>query len=200
LVHAPIEALLIGLGNPGPECSDNRHNIGFMVADVLAARAGLRFERLSWIWTATGEFCGKCVLLLKPRTLMNRSGRAVGAALETLAAEGCEPPIDSCLVIHDDLDLPFATLRLKRGGGHGGHKGLRSIIGAVGPDFARLRIGIDHPGPGADVSDYVLSDFSSTEQAVLGALVERAADAAVLELAEGLEAAMNLVNARDPEA
>jgi len=196
---APVEALLVGLGNPGPGYSANRHNIGFRVIEALAARAGLRLTRERLFSAGVGRLAGRPVAVIQPLAMMNRSGRAVGAVLDALASNGIELPPEACLVVHDELDLPFATLRLKRGGGHGGHRGVRSIVERIGPDFPRLRVGIGHPGPGADVSAYVLSDFSEPEHAELGALVTAAADAAERVLLDGLDAAMNLVNTKNTD-
>jgi len=186
--------VLVGLGNPGPEHSHQRHNVGFQVLQTLATRAGVCWRREPLAWTAVLESPARRALLLRPRTLMNRSGRAVGAACE---AAGLTP--EDVLVVHDELDLPLGTIRLKRGGGHGGHNGLRSVLERIGPGFARLRVGIGHPGPGADVSSYVLSPFTLQEQALAATAITRAGEAVLLVLEEGLQAVMNEVNRRRTE-
>jgi len=187
--------LVVGLGNPGREYERNRHNVGFMVVDELArlveadrfkkkfsselVKVDLRKKEEAW--------------LIKPQTFMNLSGEAVQpcAAFFKIAPE-------SVIVIHDELDVPFGELRLKKGGGHGGHNGLRSIISRMGPDFIRLRFGIGRPpasfrGPTAD---YVLSDFSFDERRELPKLVEKAAKVVLSIATRGLQAAMKTTNTR----
>ena len=180
--------LIAGLGNPGPAYAGNRHNSGFMVADVLAARIGARFKRdRSRAVVATGRLAGHPVTLAKPQTFMNLSGGPV-AALRSFY----KIPPDQILVIHDDLDLPFETIRLKLGGGDGGHNGLRSVTAALGTrDYLRVRVGIGRPPGRMDPADFVLRDFSAAERKLLPLVLERAADAVEALLRQGLPAAQN---------
>jgi peptidyl-tRNA hydrolase, PTH1 family len=186
--------LVVGLGNPGAEYAQTRHNIGFMVADCLGERC-----RADWRDKFHGSFClvelaGERACLLKPKTYMNESGRSVGAALGFYKLG---PP--QALVVHDDLDLPFGVLRLKEGGGDAGHRGLRSIAAHLGSsDFTRLRVGIGRPPADfrGDAAAFVLRGFSPAERADLDDVVQRAADAVTLVLARGLAAAMNATNQR----
>jgi peptidyl-tRNA hydrolase, PTH1 family len=180
--------LIAGLGNPGPEYADNRHNAGFMVADLLAERMGARFKRdRSRAAVATGRLAGVPVTLAKPQSFMNLSGRPV-AALRTFY----KIPPERIVAIHDELDLPFGTLRLKLGGGDNGHNGLRSVTAALGTrDYFRVRVGIARPPGRMDPADYVLHDFSSPERKLVPEVLERAADATEALLAHGLAAAQN---------
>jgi PTH1 family peptidyl-tRNA hydrolase len=170
--------LVVGLGNPGSRYSRTRHNVGFMAVDELARAAGFpEFREKFSGELAKGRVEGEDVVLLEPTTYMNDSGRSVQAAVAFfhLAAKGG----DELLVVHDELDLPFGDVRLKISGGHAGHNGLRSIIGALGPDFARLRVGIGRP-PAAfrgDVADFVLQDFDPTESAGLPDVIKASVDA-----------------------
>jgi peptidyl-tRNA hydrolase, PTH1 family len=178
--------LIAGLGNPGPEYSGNRHNAGFMVADLLAERMGARFKRdRSRAAVAAGRLAGFPVTLAKPLTFMNLSGRPVA----TLRSFYKIPP-ERIVVVHDELDLPFGTLRLKLGGGDNGHNGLRSVTSALGTrDYLRVRVGIGRPPGRMDAADYVLHDFSAAERKLLPEVLERAADAAEALLRSGLAAA-----------
>ena len=184
-------SLVVGLGNPGPEYANNRHNVGFQTVDLLAKRHGLRFgQRQHHARLVRGEICGMPVLLAKPLTYMNLSGRAVGALVTQRNID-----IEHLLVVLDDLDLPVGAIRLRPGGGDGGHKGLRSIIQMLGSrDFARLRMGIGRPPGRMDPAAYVLRDFASAEKAECAVMRERAADAIELWLRLGLDAAMNQYN------
>src|SRR6516225_2406106 len=166
--------LVIGLGNPGPEYAGNRHNSGFMVADVLAARIGTGFKRdRSRAVVATGRLAGSPVTLAKPQTFMNLSGGPV-ASLRSFYKISTE----RIVVIHDDLDLPFEAIRLKLGGGDGGHNGLRSVTAALGTrDYLRVRVGIGRPPGRMDPADFVLHDFSAAERKLVPEVLERAADA-----------------------
>ncbi|MDR3497602.1 MAG: aminoacyl-tRNA hydrolase [Parvibaculum sp.] len=151
--------LLVGLGNPGPQYAFNRHNIGFMAVDAIVHRHSFspwrsRFQGM----TADGTLGGEKVVALKPMTYMNESGRSVGEAMRFFKLE----PRD-VVVIHDELDLPAGKLRIKTGGGAGGHNGIRSIIQHIGEDFRRVRIGIGHPGSKDRVLSAVLGDFSKAE-------------------------------------
>jgi PTH1 family peptidyl-tRNA hydrolase len=182
-------ALIVGLGNPGSEYERTRHNAGFMVADVLAGRVGGRFtaHKKSGADLLEARLDGRKVLLAKPRSFMNVSGRPVAA----LARFFSVPPTE-VIVVHDELDLPFGSIRLKRGGGEGGHNGLRSISSALTTkDYVRVRFGIGRPPGRQDPADYVLKPFASTERKELPVIVEQAADAVELLLGVGLEAAQN---------
>ncbi len=188
---------MVGLGNPGPEYTDTRHNVGVRVVEAWAARRGWGFAAAPALESqvASGGFGDVEVALLLPQTFMNRSGRAVAwaAAHYGLADAG------ELLELDDDLDLPFGRLRLRAGGGAGGHRGLDDIQRVLERnDMPRLRVGIGHPGPGGDVVDYVLSPFSASETAALGELLTRGADALDAILRHGVAAAMNRVNAPPP--
>ena len=186
--------LIVGLGNPGAEYEGTRHNIGFAVVDALSARVGSApFRRRFHGDYAEAPLGDRSVGLLKPLTFMNDSGRSVQAA----AAFYKRAPED-VLVVHDELDLPFADLKLKIGGGDAGHRGLRSVSAALGPAYARLRVGIGRPPPGfaGTPADFVLRAFAPAEQAALSTLVERAVDAAELVVRSGIAAAMNQINRR----
>jgi PTH1 family peptidyl-tRNA hydrolase len=180
--------LIAGLGNPGPQYAGNRHNVGFMVADELAARMGARFKRdRSRAEAATGMLAGTPVTLGKPLSFMNLSGGPV-AALRGFY----KVPPDRIIVVHDELDLPFETIRLKTGGGDNGHNGLRSITAALGTrDYHRVRVGIGRPPGRMDPADFVLRDFSSAERVLLPLVLTRAADMAEAVLSRGMAAAQN---------
>jgi len=185
--------LVVGLGNPGKKYAGNRHNVGFLAVEELRRRESLAElkEKFSGVWTK-GEIGGKPVALLEPMTYMNLSGGSVQPAAAFLKAE----PAD-IIVLHDELDLPFGDVRLKVGGGHAGHNGLRSIIERLGtPDFVRVRIGIGRPPPGfrGEVADYVLQDFDPSERAELSGVLTRAVDAAVRVIDVGIAPAMNVTN------
>ena len=185
--------LVVGLGNPGPAYAKTRHNVGFMVADVLAARIGSAFKvhKKSGAEVLTGRLAGAPVILAKPRCYMNESGRQVGP----LAKFYSVPP-GRLLVIHDELDIDFGRIRLKVGGGEGGHNGLRSIASALSSkDFQRVRIGVGRPPGRKDPAAYVLEAFSAAERAEVPTICEQAADATELLIAEGLEPAQNTVHA-----
>ncbi|MBF6171252.1 aminoacyl-tRNA hydrolase [Nocardia blacklockiae] len=182
-------ALVVGLGNPGPEYERTRHNIGFLVAEALAGRVGGRFtvHKKSGADLLEARLDGRKVLLAKPRTYMNVSGRPVAA----LARFFSVPPTE-VIVVHDELDLPFGAIRLKRGGGEGGHNGLRSVSSSLTTkDYLRVRFGIGRPPGRQDPADFVLKPFSSVERKEVPVLVEQAADAVELLLRVGLEPAQN---------
>jgi peptidyl-tRNA hydrolase, PTH1 family len=180
--------LVAGLGNPGPGYAGNRHNCGFMVADVLAARIRAAFKRdRSRAQVATGRLSGFPVTLAKPQTYMNLSGGPV-AALRSFY----KVPPERIVVIHDELDLPFEAIRLKLGGGDNGHNGLRSITAALGTrDYLRVRVGIGRPPGRMDPADYVLHDFSAAERKLVPLVLEQAADAVETLISRGLAAAQN---------
>jgi peptidyl-tRNA hydrolase, PTH1 family len=187
--HMPDERWLVaGLGNPGPQYAGNRHNCGFMTADVLARRMGARFTRSrSRAMVADGRLASAVVTLAKPLSFMNLSGGPVAAV-----SAYYKIPVERIVVVHDELDLPFGVLRLKQGGGDGGHNGLRSVTAALGThDYLRVRVGIGRPPGRMDPADYVLRDFSPAERKLLPEVLERSADAVESLLARGLAAAQN---------
>ena len=175
--------IIAGLGNPGALYARNRHNIGFMAIDAIAG--GRRFGpfRARWQGLAAEGLIGETrVMLLKPQTYMNDSGRSVSDALRYMKLD-----LSALVVVHDELDLAPAKVRVKVGGGDAGHNGLRSITAHLGPDYKRVRIGIGHPGDKALVQPYVLSDFAKSEAGWVGAVVHAIAEAAPL-LASGQDA------------
>ena len=188
---AKAERLVVGLGNPGAQYARSRHNVGFMVLDVLARRHGFpKPARAFQGRYCAGEMCGATVGLLAPLTFMNDSGRSVAAALRGLGLAEAD-----MLVVHDHIDLPFGRIRVASDGGTGGHNGLRSLRELVGQDFDRVRVGVDRP-PTTDpdiVADYVLSPFAETAEQVRR-LVDEAADAVEAWLREGGEAAAARIN------
>ena len=188
--------LVVGLGNPGSSYAGNRHNVGAMVLDELAARAGVKLSpgkgKRARTLIGEGRLAGRRVVLARPTAYMNESGGPVRGLLDYHSI----PPTD-LVVLHDELDIPFASVRLKRGGGEGGHNGLRSITRSTGTkDYLRVRVGIGRPPGRQDPADFVLKDFSATERKELELLVAEAADAAEELLAQGLEAAQNVVHPR----
>jgi peptidyl-tRNA hydrolase, PTH1 family len=185
--------LVVGLGNPGPQYAKTRHNIGFMVADVLAARVGGSFKvhKRSGAEVVTGRLGHRPVVLAKPRCFMNESGRQVGPLAKFYSV-----PTAEVIVIHDELDIDFGRVRLKLGGGEGGHNGLRSVASALGSkDFQRVRIGIGRPPGRKDPAAFVLEPFTSTERGEVPTICEQAADATELLIEVGLETAQNQVHA-----
>jgi PTH1 family peptidyl-tRNA hydrolase len=183
--------LFVGLGNPGAQYRSHRHNAGFMALDRLHARIGASEWREKFGGFASkGILAGREVTLLKPQTFMNLSGRAVQKAIAQLGTKPAE-----IVVVHDEIDLPFGDVRVKVGGGHGGHNGLRDISAAIGGDYLRVRLGVGRPTVGT-VEHYVLSPFERAEQAELEGVFDRAADALESIAANGPEPAMNKVNAR----
>lgn len=185
--------MVVGLGNPGAGYEASRHNVGFQAVEALAARAGTTLGRRRYCSLfARGRLHGEELLLVKPLTFMNESGSAVVAWQQAL---GLEPA--RIIVIHDDLDLPTSQLRIKAGGGHGGHKGVRSIIEALGSaDFLRIKVGIGRPRHGSDPVEHVLGSFEEAERDEMKMAVEQAAEAVEVLLQDGLEAAMNRYNIR----
>ncbi|WP_194815851.1 aminoacyl-tRNA hydrolase [Nocardia sp. XZ_19_385] len=184
-----VPALVVGLGNPGTEYERTRHNIGFLVADVLAERVGGRFavHKKSGADLLQARLDGRQVLIAKPRSYMNVSGRPVAALAKFFSV----PPTE-VIVVHDELDLPFGAIKLKRGGGEGGHNGLRSVSSALTTkDYLRTRIGIGRPPGRQDPADYVLKQFATPERKEVPVIVEQAADAVELLLRVGLETAQN---------
>ena len=183
--------LIIGLGNPGREYLNTRHNFGFMMIDRITVRLNARGMKVqSKAIVITNQYEGHKLILAKPQTYMNLSGQAVQGL-----ARFYKVPLDHILVAHDDLDLPFCAIRMRPGGGAGGQKGIKSIIEQLGtPDFARLRLGIDRPPGRMDPAAYVLQSFSAKEILDVSETLDRAADAALLFVTEGLNAAMNRFN------
>ncbi|GAA2456248.1 aminoacyl-tRNA hydrolase [Streptomyces macrosporus] len=187
--------LVVGLGNPGPDYAANRHNVGFMVADLLAGRIGGKFRThrsraqvLEGRLGAPGAG-GRRVVLAKPMSYMNLSGGPVAALRDFYKV-----PRAHLVVVHDELDIDYGALRLKRGGGDNGHNGLKSITKALGPDYHRVRFGIGRPPGRMPVADFVLKDFSSVERKELDYFVDRAADAVECLVLDGLERAQNTYN------
>ncbi|RRQ28023.1 aminoacyl-tRNA hydrolase [Rhodococcus sp. Eu-32] len=187
-------ALIVGLGNPGPQYETTRHNVGFMVADVLAARIGAKFSshKKSNSDVVQARSNDRPVVVAKPRTFMNLSGQPVAALARFFSVEPA-----NIIVIHDELDIDFGTIRLKVGGGEGGHNGLRSISQHLSTkDYQRVRVGVSRPPGRMDPASYVLKPFSAAERKDLGVICEEAADAAELILRVGLEAAQNQLHMR----
>ncbi len=183
--------LVVGLGNPGPRYEATRHNAGFLVVDLLADRIGGRFKTHKAsggrVDAIEGRLAGVPVVLAKPRSYMNESGGPINQI-----GRFYKIPVDRVVVVHDELDVPFGTLRLKRGGGDGGHNGLRSTTSALeNKDYLRVRFGIGRPPGRQDPADYVLRDFSAAESKDLGVEIDRAADAVEALLTDGLDAAQN---------
>lgn len=184
--------VVVGLGNPGPQYAGNRHNIGFLVADELAARMGGKFKgHRSVADILEGRLAGRRVALVKPRTYMNLSGGPVVGAMRFFKV-----PLENLVVVHDELDLPYGAVRLKLGGGENGHNGLRSITKSLGSrDYHRVRFGIGRPPGRMDAADFVLRDFSATERKELAFGVDRCADAVEALVSMGLEGAQNVFHA-----
>lgn len=180
--------LVVGLGNPGAQYAGNRHNVGQMVADELASRLGAAFKSHKTPSRVAEGFLGPGgpkLVLAKPNSYMNTSGGPVSALLKYYSLG-----VDRLIVVHDELDIPFDTVRLKRGGGHGGHNGLRDIQKAAGsPEFTRVRVGIGRPPGRMEAADYVLRDFAGAEREALPNLLSDAADAVESIVSDGLVAA-----------
>jgi PTH1 family peptidyl-tRNA hydrolase len=182
--------VIVGLGNPGPEYAGHRHNLGAMVVDLLAQRYGERFRAglRGLAELAPTRIAGHRTVLAKPRTYMYESGGAVRAVLAYYKVA-----VDHLVVVHDELDIPFETIRLKVGGGAGGHNGVRSVDAALGTrEYARVRVGIGRPPGRMQAADFVLRDFAPAERKELPLLLERAADAVETLLTSGLEAAQSV--------
>ena len=181
----------MGLGNPGTEYEASRHNIGFLVLNRLARTHGISLQERKYKsrW-GRGEIEGHPVILAKPRTYMNSSGDAVKLLLAPFSLTA-----NQLIVIHDDLDLPFGRIKIKEKGGNGGHKGIQSIMHAIGSgDFLRIKVGIGRPPGGMDAADYVLQPFDRAEKQLLGEAIALAQEALELLLKAGLQAAMNRYN------
>ncbi len=187
--------LIVGLGNPDRRYRRTRHNVGWDVIDRMARRWGVTVDdEDGWARVGTAKVGRHRILLAKPQTYVNRSGIAVADLLRRHRVK-----IEDLLVIADDLDLPLGRLRLRAGGSHGGHNGLRSVIEALGrDDFPRLRAGIGRPPSGVDPAEFVLTPFREDEDDAMHTALTRAADAVETVLREGLQAAMNRFNTRGP--
>jgi PTH1 family peptidyl-tRNA hydrolase len=188
--------LIAGLGNPGPRYAATRHNLGFRLIDELSRKCGVSdsaFRDRFHGELAAARLGEHELLLLRPQTFMNESGRSVQAACTFYKIKPSE-----LIVAHDELDLPFADVRLKKGGGDGGNRGIRSITAALGPDYVRIRLGIGRPPPDfrGDPADFVLQAFASTELSDVEKMLERGAEAVSLVTSLGLEKAMNRINQR----
>ncbi|WP_409471596.1 aminoacyl-tRNA hydrolase [Streptomyces sp. HC307] len=188
--------LIVGLGNPGLEYAMNRHNVGFMVADLLAERVGGRFKRAGKAQAQVVEGrigppgpASRRVILAKPMSYMNLSGGPVNALRDFYKV-----PVANVVAVHDELDIDYGTLRLKLGGGDNGHNGLKSMTKVMGSDYHRVRFGIGRPPGRQQVADFVLKDFSSGERKELDYFVDRAADAVECLVIEGLERAQGTYN------
>ena len=188
----PVSWLVVGLGNPGGQYENTRHNAGFLTADELARRGRFAIQRLKFkALTAAVEISGQGVLMMKPTTFMNLSGEAVGEA-----ARFYKIPPDHVLVISDDVSLPLGKLRIRTGGSAGGHNGLKSIIQHLGADqFPRVKVGVgEKPHPDYDMADWVLGKFQGEDKKVMDEAVKRAADAVECYLKDGPQKAMNRFN------
>ncbi|MFD7611087.1 aminoacyl-tRNA hydrolase [Streptomyces sp. NPDC059828] len=188
--------LIVGLGNPGPDYEGNRHNVGFMVADLLAERMGGKFKRATKAQAQVVEGRigppgpgSRRVILAKPMSYMNLSGGPV-----TALRDFYKVPVAHVVAVHDELDIDYGVLRLKLGGGDNGHNGLKSITKAMGAEYHRVRFGIGRPPGRMQVADFVLKDFASAERKELGYFVDRAADSVECLVSEGLERAQGTYN------
>ena len=181
--------VIAGLGNPGSDYEDTRHNAGFMLLDILCARHGVRLKKYGYALSGRCVIRGSNALLLKPQKFMNLSGEVIA-----LSMRETESSSDELIVLHDDSDLPAGRLRLKKDGGSGGHRGVESTIKSVGGrDFLRVRLGIGRPVHG-ELADYVLARFSRDERGAVDAMLESAADAVEAVIADGIDRAMNRFN------
>ncbi|MCW2545518.1 MAG: peptidyl-tRNA hydrolase [Frankiales bacterium] len=187
--------LVVGLGNPGPTYAGNRHNAGFMVADLLAERIGAKLKaHKGRADTVEGRLVGQRVIVAKPKTFMNLSGGPTASLRDFFKI-----PVERIVCVHDELDIPWATLRLKRGGGDNGHNGLRSLTQSLGSkDYLRVRFGVGRPPGRQDPADFVLKDFSAAERKELPFHLDRAADAVEALLTGTLEAAQNTFHVDGP--
>jgi PTH1 family peptidyl-tRNA hydrolase len=188
--------IIAGLGNPGPEYERTRHNLGFLTVDELASRLGagtFKRSKHSSLVAETRDGDDQ-VVLAKPQTFMNVSGRAIASLMGYYNAE-----LDHVIVVHDELDLPFETVRVKLGGGTAGHNGLKSIVQSVGDGFVRVRLGIGRPSGRKDAVDFVLEGFTKTEAEAVPGIVDRAADAVQMVIGKGVGLAQTEFNKRERE-
>jgi PTH1 family peptidyl-tRNA hydrolase len=183
--------LIIGLGNPGREYQNNRHNVGFMVLEEIARKLDIKFSRVqSNALVTKGEYSAHRIILAKPRTYMNNSGQPVRSLVRFYKI-----PLGNLMIVFDDADLPFDTIRLRSEGGSSGQKGMESIIQNLGAqDFNRLRVGIGRPPGRMSTPDYVLQDFNKEEREILPMLLDKASEAVLMCVAEGIIPAMNVYN------
>jgi PTH1 family peptidyl-tRNA hydrolase len=189
--------LIVGLGNPGRTYSSNRHNIGFTCLRYFARQVGIRFDKKEDLArTGSGEVGGNKVVLARPQTFMNLSGRSVSRLVKKFSINH-----DDLIIIHDELDLPLGRIRIRQDSSSGGHKGVSSIINELGSqDFIRIRVGIGRPASDipetseADIVDYVLSDFTAEEKKTMAQVIPKVSEAIYCLLTEGLTAAMNKYN------
>jgi peptidyl-tRNA hydrolase, PTH1 family len=183
--------LIVGLGNPGREYRETRHNVGFMLLDRLTVKLNARFTRLQSRALVTGvNYQERKIILAKPQTFMNLSGQSVQGLIHFYKL-----PLENLLIAHDDLDLPVGTIRIRPDGGSAGQKGMISILERLGTDeFARIRLGIGRPPGQMQAPDYVLQDFSNADMTVISETLNRAAQAALTWVTDGLDAAMNKFN------
>lgn len=188
--------MLVGLGNPGRKYTRTRHNAGFLVVERLGERWGIDPSRrtLSNALVGDGRVRDVPVVLVRPQSFMNLSGQPARALLDFYKLS-----VQDVLVVHDEVDLPFGVVRLKSGGGHGGHNGLRDLSKHLGPDYGRIRVGVGRPPEGWETADYVLGSWTESESAELADVVDTACDAVESALVDGLTAAMNHFNSRTRE-
>lgn len=186
--------LIVGLGNPGSRYAETRHNIGFMVVEKLAATLGIALKKRGHQGIyGVGRSFGQELTLLLPQTFMNLSGASVGSACKSL---GVLP--GDLVVVHDDIDLPFGTMKIRTGGGHGGHNGIRSIREVLGTgEFVRIKMGVGRPHPGGDVAAYVLGRFAAEERKRLDIVLANSVTALETLLSQGIQQCMNQFNNRD---
>jgi len=183
-----VPQLVVGLGNPGPRYAETRHNAGFWFADRLAGRLGGRFALESRFHGEIARTDGGC-WIMRPATFMNDSGRAVQRFIAYYNI-----PVEHVLVVHDEVDFPAGVARLKQGGGHGGHNGLRDVIACTGPDFMRLRLGVGHPGNKDEVVPYVLSRPTAGDRALIDQAIDRSLEVMPLVLAGDFAKAMQALH------
>jgi len=184
--------LVVGLGNPGRRYAETRHNVGFTVVETLANRWSIPIEgKQLGSLVGTGRIGDTRAILSRPQSFMNRSGQPVRSLMGYFKLEP-----DEVVVIHDDLDLTFGRVQVKRGGGHGGHNGLRDLNKHLGGDYTRVRVGVGRPPEGWNSADYVLGKWGSEEKDVIDGVVDQASDAVELLLREGVDVAMNRFNTR----
>ena len=183
--------LIVGFGNPGRQYKCNRHNVGFMLVDNLAKRLGTTFSRMeSRALVTKTTYLDKRLILAKPQTYMNLSGQAVASLVKFYKI-----PLENLMIAYDDVDLPLGTIRLRPMGGSAGQKGMRSTIERLGTEeFPRIRLGIDRPPGAMQAADYVLQDFSKDEIEIVNHVIDRATDATLVFVTEGLDVAMNKYN------
>lgn len=190
-----MKYLIIGLGNPGPEYENTRHNIGFMIADALAKREGVKFSTDKYGWTAEYKFKSRTIVLLKPATFMNLSGKALVYHMTHLKIEP-----GKLMVITDDIAIPFGTFRIKGKGSHGGHNGLRNINELLGNDqYPRMRVGIGNNFSAGKQVDYVLNPFTKSEMAAIPTIEDLAMKGVDIFVHQGIDHAMTWLNGRKAE-